>query len=333
MRGEIPAPPFELLTGLHPVAYERGEAVYELPISNWLLDSTGIVSSGVLAFAADAPFGGAPISNLPVGAFISTSEISMNYIRPVLPSAGKIVARATLVHMGRSFALSEARLEDQSGALLAHGTARNLLMHFPVPDELPAPIQEPPEQAEFEPPYLRPVRGETLSAESWRELSGLEIVRRQAGGELPEAPLSNLFGMRKTEVEEGKVTIAMPTSRWIGVVGRRLFGGATALACDWAMFYAVTTTMPPAAGSIPLDLKVQYLRPVTADGSDFSVRATVFHRGQRLAICNAELITAEGKVAAVATGSFLIVQDFVWPSDGARLAGEGLEASEEEPAG
>jgi len=294
LRGEIPAPPFELLTGLRPVAYKRGEAVYELPITDWLLDATGIVSSGVVAFAADAPFGGAPISNLPVGAFISTSEISMNYLRPALGSARKIVARAVLVHMGGSFSLSEAHLEDQSGALLAHGTARNLIMRFPVPDELPQVHQQTVEDREFHPPFMRPARGEPLSAEIWRDLSGLEIVRRQVLGELPEAPVSHLFG-------------------------------------DWSMFYAVTSTLPAATGGVPLDLKVQFLRPVIADGSDVTARAAVFHRGQRLAVCNAELITTEGKVAAVATGSFLITPDFVWPTDSARFASEELVGEEEPP--
>ena len=54
-------------------------------------------------------------------------------------------------------------------------------------------------------------------------------------------------------------------------------------------------------------------RPVTADGLDIAVRASVFHRGQRLGVANAEVILPDGKVAAVATSSFHIVPDSSGP--------------------
>jgi uncharacterized protein (TIGR00369 family) len=312
LAGEIPPPPFELLTGLRPVSFDSGEAVYELPVTGWLFSSTGVISSGVMALVADAPLGGSVISTLEPGAFITTSEMSMNYLVPAPFGTTALVARAGVVHVGQSFTLSDVRVEDQDGQLLAYGTARNLLMRFPVPDVAPNVAPTDGQDREAEPPFRRPVRGEALAPDVWRRMSGLEILRARAAGELPDAPISQLFGLRPTEIAEGKITIAVPASRWIGVVARRAFGGGLALFADAAIAGAVTTTLPAGTTVAPLDLKVQFLRGVIADGSELMVRAEVFHRGQTLAVTNAELLTADGKVAAVASASALIIPDSSW---------------------
>jgi uncharacterized protein (TIGR00369 family) len=257
--------------------------------------------------------------------------MSINYVRPALTSARSIVARAHVIHLGHSFALSEVRIEVASGTLLAHGTSRNLVMHFPVPEGIPEAQPVAAEGPWENAPYRRPVQGATLPADVWANRDGLDIVRAQMNGDLPEPPIRELFGIRRLEVGEGTVVAAAPATRWLGVVGRRIFGGAVALFADWTMFQAMLTTLPASTAGVPLDLKVQYLRPLSADGSDITVKATVVHRGQRLGVCNAEVLSAEGKTAAVATSSFLIVPDFVWPTSSSALFADALDVAGEEP--
>jgi hypothetical protein len=161
-----------------------------------------------MAFLADSPLGGAVMTKNPPGTVITTSELAMNYLRPATLFSGLLRARSSVIHLGRSFALSEVYIEDAEGRLLAHGTARNLMISLPVPEE---PFQMPtyndpePEQPD---PYLRPVQGAVLPADVWRKISGLEIQRRQVSGELPTSPLHELFGIRRLAADEGKVTIA-----------------------------------------------------------------------------------------------------------------------------
>jgi hypothetical protein len=42
---------------------------------------------------------------------------------------------------------------------------------------------------------------------------------------------------------------------------------------------------------------------------------TVVHRGKTLAVANAEVLAPGGKVAALATSTWLIVPDFSWATD------------------
>jgi acyl-coenzyme A thioesterase PaaI-like protein len=57
----------------------------------------------------------------------------------------------------------------------------------------------------------------------------------------------------------------------------------------------------------PVDLKVYFLRPAPPDGRDLVARGTVIHRGRSIAIGTSEVVGADGKKVAVATGSAVIL--------------------------
>jgi uncharacterized protein (TIGR00369 family) len=79
-------------------------------------------------------------------------------------------------------------------------------------------------------------------------------------------------------------------------------------------------TINPAGGSFaPLDLKVNYLRPVPPDGGLMSARATLVHRGRSMAVATAELTNENGKRIALASSSNMLLPGRPW-SD---LAGAG----------
>ena len=192
--GNFPPAPYSRLTGARPVEYGDGTAVFEMPVSPWLQSSAGVLSGGVMAFLADSPLGGAVMTKNPPGTVITTSELAMNYLRPATLASRMLRARSTVIHLGRSFALSEVYIEDIQGRLLAHGTARNLMISLPVPEgpfEMPRYDDPEPEQPD---PYLRPVQGAVLPADVWREISGLEIQRKQVSGELPPSPCTSSSG-------------------------------------------------------------------------------------------------------------------------------------------
>jgi uncharacterized protein (TIGR00369 family) len=330
LSGDFPPAPYSRLTGAIPVEYGEGSAVFEMPVTEWLQSSAGVLSGGIIAFLADSPLGGAVMSRNAPGTVITTSELTMNYLRPATLSSRKLVARSRLIHLGRSFALSEVYIEDIQGRLLAHGTARNLMINLPVPE---GPFEQPrydDPEPELPDPYLRPVRGQTLPAEVWRKLSGLEILRRQVSGELPPSPVNELFGIRLLSADEGRATIAVTATGWLSSPVRRLYGGAIALLADTAITGAAETTVAAGTAIAPLDLRIQYLRPLMPDGAEIVVNATVSHRGKTMGVVNAELLNADGKVAATGISSFLVVPDFNWASDTWVVPTDEVEVEEDD---
>lgn len=330
LNGDVPLAPYSRLTGAVPVEFSEGSAVFEMPVTPWLQTSAGVLSGGILAFLADSPLGGAVMSKNPPGTVITTSELTMNFLRPATLSSKKLVARSRLIHLGRSFALSEVYIEEMEGRLVAHGTARNLMISLPVPE---GPFQLPryhDPEPELPSPYLRPVRGQTLPAEVWRQLSGIEILRRQVSGELPPSPVNELFGIRLVSADEGRASIAVTATGWLSSPVRRLYGGAIALLADTAITAAAETTVTAGTAIAPLDLRIQYLRPLMPDGAEITVNAVVSHRGKTMGVVNAELLNAEGKVAATGTSSFLVVPDFNWASDTWVVPTDELEVAEDD---
>jgi uncharacterized protein (TIGR00369 family) len=313
--GEFPPASFARLTGITTTSLEPRQARVEMPISDWLRTSTGQVPGGVMAYLADSPMGSAVFTELGPGQMITTSEMAMNYLRPVSQDATKLVATARLVQIGRSYAFSEVSITDDRDRLVGHGTARNLLIEIPVPD---GPFDGPPQQQlspGYVDPYLRPVQGKVLPADIWTRVGGLEMQRMWLSGELPPSPLSQLIGFRRTAVEPGSVTMSAPASHWLESPARRLYGGALALLADAGLTSAVQTTVPAGTAIAPLDMKLQFLRPVRANGRDLTIRSTVVHRGRTLAVANAKVLIPGGKVAALATSTWLIVPDFSWATD------------------
>jgi uncharacterized protein (TIGR00369 family) len=66
---------------------------------------------------------------------------------------------------------------------------------------------------------------------------------------------------------------------------------------------AVFSTTPAGTAVAPLDLKVNFLRPVFPDGQVLTAKAELTHRGRRLAVASCRVTNADGKPVALATGS------------------------------
>jgi uncharacterized protein (TIGR00369 family) len=306
-------PPLSYLTGMWLTEVEPGSATFIMPASEWLLSPVGYIQLGVLAMLADSSLGCSIQTSLPPATPYTTSDLSMSFLRPVLPDGKDLVARGRLIHSGHTLALSDVEIFDGADRLVAHGTSRCFVLDqlSPAPD--PSGV-EPVALPEYDTPdpYRRPVAGSAVPQEAWDRMTGLEAMRAFITGELPAPPISHLTGLLPTEASEGSVTFVLPTSPWLTSPIGTVQGGATALLADTVLATAVQTTVPKRTAYIPLDLKVNYLRPVFADGRELVGTGTVVHRGRTLAVASAEIRNADGKKVAVAAGTALIREGQPW---------------------
>ena len=134
-------------------------------------------------------------------------------------------------------------------------------------------------------------------------------------GNLPAPPISHLTGLRPVRVEEDVAEFVLPATAWLCSPLGKVEGGCIVLLADTVLATAVQTTLPPRASYVPLDLKVNFLRPVDPDGRDMLGRARVVHRGKTIAVANAELFDADERRIAVATGTSMILPDRPWFPD------------------
>ena len=122
-------------------------------------------------------------------------------------------------------------------------------------------------------------------------------------GELPNAPLAELTGLRATGVGDGEAERTMPCSSWLSTALGSVQGGFIALLAEVTLASAAFSTVEPGTALAPLDLKVNFLRPVHPDGRELIGRAEIVHRGRSLAVSSCRVENADGKPVALATGS------------------------------
>ncbi|WP_328352959.1 PaaI family thioesterase [Mycobacterium sp. NBC_00419] len=138
------------------------------------------------------------------------------------------------------------------------------------------------------------------------ELSGIEFMTRMAAGELPAAPIAGHFGMDLIEVGPGTVTFrCRPDESHYNPIGT-VHGGLVCTLLDSALGCATHTTLPAGSGYTSIEIKVNYLRPVSAGNGDLICRGRVTKAGRRVAFAEGEVVDEQGKVVATASGSLLI---------------------------
>jgi uncharacterized protein (TIGR00369 family) len=142
--------------------------------------------------------------------------------------------------------------------------------------------------------------------EAGRGLSGLEYLQRIIAGELPRPPISALMNFGLAELGEGHAVFTAEPAEYhynpIGVV----HGGLAATLLDSAMGCAVHSTLPAGAGYTTLEIKVNYVRPMTAETGEVRCEARVIHVGGRTATAEGRVIDASGKLYAHATTTCII---------------------------
>ncbi len=143
-------------------------------------------------------------------------------------------------------------------------------------------------------------------AEAARGLSGLEYLRKIASGELPRPPFGALLDFGLSELEEGRAVFTVEPAEYhynpIGVV----HGGLAATLLDSAMGCAVHSTLPAGVGYTTLEIKVNYVRALTAETGEVRCEARAIHIGGRTATAEGRVVDADGKLYAHGTTTCLI---------------------------
>ena len=146
------------------------------------------------------------------------------------------------------------------------------------------------------------------SAARRHDLSGTDHLRAIRDGDIPPAPIAVLLGMTIVEIEEGRAVFAADPDEYhynpIGVV----HGGLAATLLDSAMGCAVQSTLPAGTGYTTLELKTNFVRPMTRETGRIVCEAKVVHSGSRVATAEGRIFVADsGKLVAHGTATCMVM--------------------------
>lgn len=138
------------------------------------------------------------------------------------------------------------------------------------------------------------------------DLDGIEFMKKIAAGELPGAPIAGHFDMDVLEVGSGTVTFrCRPDESHYNPIGM-VHGGLVCTLLDSALGCATHTTLPAGIGYTSIEIKVNYLRPVTVDSGPLTCTGRVTKPGRRVTFAEGEVLDNQGKIVATASSSLLI---------------------------
>jgi len=154
---------------------------------------------------------------------------------------------------------------------------------------------------------MNDARKPPLVPSSERPGTGLDYLERIVSGEYAQIPIGEHLGFRIAAVEPGKVTIkGRPDERSYNLL-KGVHGGWTAAVLDTAMALSNLTLLGADQTFTTIDIRINYLRPITLDTGEVTATGNVLQSGRRLAYVEAKLVDANGKLLAHGTGSLLIM--------------------------
>jgi uncharacterized protein (TIGR00369 family) len=126
--GRIALPPITAALEIEGVAFGDGTASFRLTPREYHYNPIGSVHGGVFSTLLDSACGCAVHTKLPAGAFYTSLDLSVKFLRPVTTGTGTITADGSVVHFGRRTALAESRITDAAGKIYATATSSCLIM-------------------------------------------------------------------------------------------------------------------------------------------------------------------------------------------------------------
>ena len=159
------------------------------------------------------------------------------------------------------------------------------------------------------------------------EMSGRELLEAALRGAAPAPPYVRLLRMRFIAVSDGSATFEMPATTELYNPNNVVHGGALASLADSAMGFAVFSTLLPGENFTTAELHVNFLKAVTADSGLLRSIGRVVHRGQQIAVAEAEIVDQQNQLIARASSTNVVLQRRAPPP-----TDSSLPASTQEPA-
>jgi uncharacterized protein (TIGR00369 family) len=120
-------------------------------------------------------------------------------------------------------------------------------------------------------------------------ISGLDYLKAIKDGKISPPPIAMLLGYQISEVDNGHAVFELNPAEYHYNPFATVHGGVLSTLLDTTMTASVLSTLPKSISCSTIEIKVNFIKPVTAKTEILRCEARPIHIGKRLA-------TAEGRV-------------------------------------
>ncbi|QMW02960.1 PaaI family thioesterase [Spirosoma foliorum] len=150
---------------------------------------------------------------------------------------------------------------------------------------------------------------QTIGAKVGATLSGMEYLQGIMAGLYPPPAIAHTLDMALESVEEGKAVFSIvPQEFHYNPIGG-VHGGVFCTMLDSALACAIHSTLQAGTGYTTLELKVNFIRPLTIRTGKVLPIGTLIHAGRSTATAEGKIVDEQGKLYAHATTTCML---FPW---------------------
>ena len=121
------------------------------------------------------------------------------------------------------------------------------------------------------------------------------------------APIYRFLGLDADIIGGGRAAATMQVTEQHYSNSPRMHGGLVFVVFDTVMGLAVRTLVEPGVDVATIDISMRFIRMVRE--GQLRVEAEVYHPGRRVMQVKADAFEDRGKLAAMATGAFIVLGD------------------------
>jgi uncharacterized protein (TIGR00369 family) len=134
-------------------------------------------------------------------------------------------------------------------------------------------------------------------------LSGLEYMRAIKNSKISPPPIAKLVGYKITEVENGLVVFELNPAEYHYNPFATVHGGILSTLLDSAMTSSILTTLHIGFSCTTIEIKVNFIKPVTCEIEVVRCEGRPIHIGKRLATAEGKLLDNKGTLYAHGTST------------------------------
>lgn len=121
------------------------------------------------------------------------------------------------------------------------------------------------------------------------------------------ASFAEMLGVEDVASGEGWARVRMPIRpRHLQSAGRNVQGGIIVTLADLALARAIHTLLPPHQGAVTVELKVNFIAPVSQ--GELIAEGRITHKGGTLAVGDMTVTDGNGTLIAKGLGTWMILQ-------------------------
>jgi uncharacterized protein (TIGR00369 family) len=140
------------------------------------------------------------------------------------------------------------------------------------------------------------------------KLTGLEFVQGFVDGSLPQNTMARTLNYDIVEVTTGRVVVtSTPSAEFLNPEGT-VHGGVAATLLDTCMGLAVRSTLGKGLGSVALEFKISFVRPITVDSGLVRAIGSVLNCGRRVATAEGRLVDGADRLLAHGTTTCIVFE-------------------------